>query len=289
MRALGGRPAPPVTFQTKAAEALARLEVRVTTLAAQDSPDDVLRDDDIESSIWGDWPSCKRPFVLAQEKHCGYCEARIAGHPTHIDHRAPKLQVADLIEPGVENGSTGEVRGRRFGNPRRGYWWRAYDWSNYVATCFRCNSTWKATLFPLATGPRAADPVRGAEEEELLLDPFVEPESAGDPVKHLRFDDKSGVPGQVYGLTSAGKATIETCGLDRPSLVDARSEKAGDVSDLIEAMYSEGDQTRTLRLLVEKGAAGREFAGMVRAMVRAELDLPWAQLCLLAGTEEAGA
>lgn len=283
MRALGARPAPTATFQTKAAAALATLEARVAELARQGPPGNALKEEDFKTSIWGDRTHCKYPLVRAQGGLCGYCESRIIEHAIHIDHRAPKLQVADLVEAGEEVKETGRVSGRTFTNARLGYWWRAYDWSNYVATCFRCNSTWKNTLFPLASGPRTADPVRDADEEPLLLDPFVTPESEGDPAKHLRFDGSAGVPGQIHGLTPEGEATVETCGLDRPSLLDARSEKARDVLDLIEEMYSEGDQTRALRRLVEKGAAGRAFAGMVRAMVRAELDLPWSQLRLLAG------
>ncbi|MCB9846768.1 MAG: hypothetical protein H6811_12380, partial [Phycisphaeraceae bacterium] len=150
----------------------------------------------------------------------------------------PTCQVDDLASPGVEDAETGTVIGRTFQNTQRpGYWWRAYDWSNYVVTCFRCNSTWKKCLFPLATGPRTAKPDRGADERALLLDPYVEPGSDADPVRHLRFQDgraapddpaPRGVPGQVVGETEEGRETIRSCGLDRPSLVDARSRVARD-------------------------------------------------------------
>lgn len=122
-----------------------------------------------------------------------------------------------------------------------------------------------------------------------MLDPFVEPEAAGDPAFHVRYGDggPGTVPGQIRGTSERGRATVATCGLDRPSLVDARARLARHVADLIAEFYGErgadADRRKALDLLLGLGADGQTFAGMVRAMARFEFDIPWQQLEQLAG------
>jgi hypothetical protein len=89
-----------------------------------------------------------------------------------------------------------------------GYWWRAFDWENYLLSCQICNQQWKQNLFPVR-GKRAITP-DCPPEESLLLSPFGE----FDPAQHFRY----GRIGEIIGLTPEGRATIVTCGLDRPSL-----------------------------------------------------------------------
>lgn len=276
MKALGARPTPSAAFTTRAQTALATLEAHVAQGGTVSN--------DVVENIW-DHDDCRGVLTRHQKGTCAYCESRITGHHRHVDHMAPKVSVADLDQPGTEDRETGQVSGRTLQNARPGYWWRAYDWSNYVVTCFGCNSRWKRTLYPLQSGPRRCDPVRGAPETPLLLDPYVDADTERDPARHLAFDDGAGVPGQVQGASPFGDATVATCGLDRPSLVDARSDLARTVVDLIDALYEEGDHRNTWRRLHGKGtpAPGREFVGMVRAMVWRELEMSWRDVEHFAG------
>jgi uncharacterized protein (TIGR02646 family) len=58
--------------------------------------------------------------------------------------------------------------------PKAGYWWLAYDVTNYVLACTACNRDRKGTQFPLRTGAtRITYDNRGtiAAEARVLLDP----------------------------------------------------------------------------------------------------------------------
>lgn len=63
------------------------------------------------------WKKYKKPLLEAQHHKCGYCECRLTGHGD-VEHYAPKAEV--------------HVGGVKY-SP--GYWWRAYDWTNYLVAC----------------------------------------------------------------------------------------------------------------------------------------------------------
>jgi len=102
-----------------------------------------------------------------------------------------------------------------------GYYWLAYDLSNYLPTCTRCNTS-KSTAFPLTAGsPRAAAPGAEANEQPLLLNPYHLDKPLAE---HLRFvsatADKVGPVAK--GVSDAGKASIDLLDLNRADLVPQR-------------------------------------------------------------------
>jgi len=68
-----------------------------------------------------------------------------------------------------------------------GYWFRAYDWSNYLFACTVCNSRWKLSYFPRQAGrpSDAPDPRSEIGMQPLLLNCCFDDEA---PWKHFRFN-----------------------------------------------------------------------------------------------------
>jgi hypothetical protein len=136
------------------------------------------------------WKDFKDALVIAQNYKCGYCEISIAGQYGDVEHFFPKGEVWELVagEEGVEQHGSMAVKGRKHATfCEQGYWWRAYDWENYLLSCQICNQSWKLSFFPVANNPRTNPPHQSAPEEALLLNPF-DHDPARDPVLHLSFD-----------------------------------------------------------------------------------------------------
>lgn len=99
-----------------------------------------------------------RGYLYAcQGRVCGFTGAALsAGDRGDVEHYRPKKSVKEAPEHG-------------------GYWWLAYDVSNYLLANRVSNSTEKSTRFPIA-GTRATFETRDAlaDEEPLLLNPKVD-------------------------------------------------------------------------------------------------------------------
>lgn len=157
------------------------------------------------------WKAYKAEFREAQYGgKCAYCETRIAAsQAADVEHFRPKTSIQEPKGRGNRDDSVGKPNRSMGPEEYPGYWWLAYEWSNYLYACALCNRTWKGNSFPL-NGLRG-DMTPGCEcaEEPMLLNPFwVDPES------HLRFDEI----GQIHATTDRGQATIDCCGLDRELL-----------------------------------------------------------------------
>lgn len=235
------------------------------------------------------WRAGVKPHFMAhQGRTCGFCERKITD-AGDVEHYRPKSAIF-VLHPerhGVELESLNNVRGRVFlKHPQRGchpsgYWWLAYAWDNYLVACGICNQRWKNALFPIEGGHDRA-PERGDENTErpLLLDPYG-PE---DPVDHLAFHEFG-----VEGLSDIGRATIDTLGLNRPSLTSSRLEKARQTVVTLKKIElaldngASGDRVAELcRDLQTAGTFGNAHAGMVRCMAVQTLGLPWSDVEALA-------
>lgn len=221
----------------------------------------------------------KAAFIEAQHGKCAYCEQPSMNHPGAVDHYAPKSEVHELIADGAEKGHTANVEGRAT-RPicATGYWWLAYDWSNWLFACERCNTGWKRCLYPVRENARKLPPRQGVRETPLLLNPF----GRVDPARHLRFT----ALGQIVAHKGSdrGEATIRTCGLDRESLRRVRECVAEDAYrhvGVLQFSMKTGDHNRAIEAiedLLSLGTNKRPHAGMVRSIVRAELECDWSQL-----------
>ncbi len=105
-----------------------------------------------------------------------------------------------------------------------------------------------------------------------MLNPFDD-----DPVLHLNYNDF----GQIIGITDRGRATIETCGLDRESLRNAREEKAQRMDRLLREFLGTADnleKQNIIREIIEMGKQDYAHSGMIRSMIYHEFELTWRDL-----------
>lgn len=262
------RPDRPEDFDEHTREARLRVEQAVD---AGEKPD-------FEPPIWRDY---KSNFAATQHRKCAYCETKTATDVGAVDHFRPKSAVSELEDDpttwGREKPHLTNVEGRR---PRplsdRGYWWLAYEWSNLLFACERCNTAWKGSLFPLADpSRRASRPGQEVDEVPLLLDPYGDE----DPANHLRFNDLGSV--EPKDGSPMGFETIRTLGFDRrESLRDVRKEKARRASWLVKSLREAKAEAvdEIIDDILEMGKAEYAHAGMVRIILKQEADIDWAEL-----------
>ncbi|MFJ4622011.1 HNH endonuclease [Streptomyces sp. NPDC088812] len=175
---------------------------------------------------------------------CWYCETLIVRADITVDHYRPKSEVLDVP-----------------GHP--GYWWLAYDMSNYRIACRHCNSGGaryngvregraKGSQFPLIGGTRAHTAADDLDREQpLLLDPahHSDPDLLGfDSAGYAR---RSNTPYSLAetkrGLCRADE-TIRILALNDSHLVPLRSRLMREVGVL--ARY--GDKTDIQQLIDDK-------------------------------------
>jgi uncharacterized protein (TIGR02646 family) len=143
---------------------------------------------------------------------CAYCESDTrATAEFRIDHYRPKSEVKE-------------------DSKHPGYYWLAYEWSNLVPACEKCNNA-KSSSFPIypENGKRVMEPVfdhkRNLDclatsmiyrnEKPLILHPEID-----EPEKHIIFLPN----GSVKAITDRGEWTIKLCKLNREGLVLKRKK-----------------------------------------------------------------
>jgi hypothetical protein len=190
-----------------------------------------------------------------------------------VDHFRPKNSVAEC------KGHTG-------------YWWLAFDWTNYRFSCTFCNTYGsrqargteggKHNHFPLWDDSRRAwkPKDRLLSEQPLLLDPI----SASDPPL-LWFDpDGSAVPHPRCGaedsyLYSRARNSIRFYHLNQPDILERRQAicreliRLVDQADLLYSSYEDGDMTARAALASNLAALRNaisekaEYSATARAML----------------------
>jgi len=200
----------------------------------------------------------REPLWNLHNGKCCYCERkRWIKRESDIEHYRPKAEV------------TGE-------DNHPGYWWLAYEWTNYLFSCKPCNEDHKRNHFPLLPGSsRAAGPNGSlSAERPVLLNPIDdEPESCisydwwtggGLFVKALGYDDDD-----------RGSETIKILGLNDDHLMKERAEVLTLLQNLADSMLHarlKNNVTEVERLTAkirDQTSAKRTFAGFKRAFFKA--------------------
>lgn len=147
------------------------------------------------------WSELKEHLFDLSHGKCVFCEAKIKHNQYgDVEHFRPK----------------GEVSGEK---THRGYYWLAYEPSNYFPSCISCNQTNKKNQFPIL-GNRAFGPSDPLEAEDpLLLNPSDE--KLWKHVKVYPSNDQIKA-GYAEGLDEKGKKTIEILKLNRSDLKEMR-------------------------------------------------------------------
>lgn len=212
-----------------------------------------------------------KPFLAAYfDGKCAYCDSDFEVVDFgDVEHYRPKRGVTE--DPA-----------------HRGYYWLAYDESNLLPSCKKCNAgTGKRNRFPIA-GQRAAKPNDTLDlENPLLLNPFVAAH-AKEFDRHLEYDflemdGRLEPTGVIRGKTDEGKMSVEVYDWNRRQLTAAR---AWAQAQAIKAVSSLLGRTAELKAEIDSQADPRRpYATAVRAaclrwidyqtrLVRRELGLP---------------
>jgi uncharacterized protein (TIGR02646 family) len=196
-------------------------------------------------------PSVKQRLVAMQHEKCAFCEAK----PLHVsdgdvEHFRPKggMRQADA-EP----------------LQRPGYYWLAYDWTNLMFACERCNRRHKKNLFPLIDPSRRATTHRDDVADEVPV--FIDP-SAEDPAQYIGYREH--VPIAIGG-NARGQQTIDALGLRRRDLTADREEHLVRMR-LLHAVASNAAVPAELRteaaaLVARATSAAAEYSLMCRSAV----------------------
>ncbi|MBB3281895.1 hypothetical protein [Mitsuaria sp. BK037] len=231
----------------------------------------------------GLWSKHKHQFSKAQLGKCGYCEGTVLGlQHGDVEHIRPKAEIRQLDDDPAKWGRealwSSSVSGRSSVGTtiKPGYWWLAYDWTNYLLSCQICNQQWKANFFPVdGTHPSGPpEPGAPASAKPLLLSPF---DIGFNPADHFDY----GRIGEIRYRTERGRATIATCGLDRPSLRLARYKLARATHEHLDEIardVTERDVLRVLTYIAADGEDAQPFCGMVRTIFVRRTGLAWDQL-----------
>lgn len=173
---------------------------------------------------------------------CAYCEARVQiDQFGDVEHYRPKAGLRD------EDNSLVMIVGRDGARiPHPGYFWLAYEWTNLLPSCTRCNVVTgtrrrgpmfgKGNRFPVR-GQRATLPDEEALEEPVLLNPVID-----EPAEHMTVDS-TGVVAPLNG-SDRGDQTIKMLGLNEFGRPDERAREYGRIrnqfSVLMLRAYTEG-------------------------------------------------
>lgn len=209
------RNAVPAKLQSKhvviALKALRSLVKRKETTSEGHFNKSIWLDDATRLALWED-----------QFKKCCYCEKPIElKRASDVEHYRPKGRVHEA--------------------PRHpGYWWLAYSWSNLLYACKHCNSEFKKDRFPLGDELKRVFEEGGdlTSERPLILNPYFD-----DPTQLFAYEIKNDDQ-YVYILptgddcTERSSSTINTCGLNRPDLLERRAEKVSAIRTAIRALHA---------------------------------------------------
>ncbi|HIF9086342.1 TPA: hypothetical protein ACX6SK_000318 [Photobacterium damselae] len=268
------RPEKPEGFDEAAAVKLKNVEEQI-----RDKADKINFDD-------GFWMRYKAYFSKAQHNKCAYCDMQLTENGD-MEHYRPKSAVYSIKTRGDELKDLSNIRGRTYNTDcEYGYWWLAYDWNNYLFACSICNQRWKNALFPIDGNREVNDgdnrflyksPCKESYNQEtpLLLNIFECDELS----KHLEFT-KTGLV-KPLACSKHGKATIETVGLDRTSLVQSRLCVARDTDQYLRdfnAAESDREAKFIGKVIFNMGAEDAQFSGIVRIMFEQYSGLTWDDL-----------
>ena len=169
------------------------------------------------------WRAAAGALRIASHSKCWYCETTQDRSDMPVDHFRPKNRVSEAP-----------------GHP--GYWWLAFDWTNYRLSCTYCNSKrrdigggtegGKQDHFPIIPPPPHARCDTDPEDRPKLLDPINDNDTKlltfmpnGFP--HPAKDD----PVSVDRVTES----IRLYHLDQSALVKKRKRIADDISQHVNA------------------------------------------------------
>jgi hypothetical protein len=214
----------------------------------------------VENGLYQALKGCLKDYFHGK---CAYCESDFESVSWgDVEHYRPKRKVTDAMHPG--------------------YYWLAYEPSNLMPSCERCNrADGKLNKFPIAaTGKRAFTQADSLPAEvPLLLNPY-DPNHCGTAAHHLKYViERDGLvllpTGRIEGLTPEGRESIDTYKLNRTALVNRRRQNQdAAITKLSDTYKTPAFLPAMTRLLAQE----QEHAAAVRAACVEWLQLQQEQL-----------
>lgn len=217
------------------------------------------------------WGLLKSLLAKASDQKCWYCEAKSSRAPLDVDHFRPKLAVT--------------VDGDKLAS-HYGYYWLAYEWSNFRLSCQRCNRPerddqedlyGKANEFPLQDETQRCCSPRSplAAEMPRLLDPCVPADC--ELLAH-------GIDGEVKPVAPTGtwnhqRATysIDQLGLNHWNAPETKKKTWRLLDDLIRLAGNHPDVVERLR---EHLSTAQEYSSFFRSAIGTHRDKAWLEALL---------
>jgi hypothetical protein len=210
------------------------------------------------------WSAIKQAFISAQQGKCIYCERKIGDASDKkvewdVEHYRPKGRVRKWTYT-FDTGPAADT----------GYYLLALDWRNYMASCKRCNSTYKKDYFPIARPPRqlSADAAARLEQEGAYL-PFPLGAASEDPQEWMTFLGVVPKP-KTAGVRKRADLVIRFFDLDvSEDLIEARATALVSVYTFLRNLEQGDEEARKDAADMIAIAKSDRFphAGCVRAFV----------------------
>lgn len=181
---------------------------------------------------------------------CWYSEAQESVSPYHVDHFRPKGRVTDDLSDDVADG----------------YWWLAFNWTNY-RICGDLLNVKKNDVFPFDDLTRAthSDPSSVAKECPVLIDPLVEEEARLISYEWRDAETCEAVPSADLSPEQTDRAdrTIAILGLNRLPRLNEKRAQLWDKCKLAIADYN-GAKGPSCFARIEQAKATATLKGMIK-------------------------
>lgn len=224
-------------------------------------------------SKYNSWSVLKVWLAGISNQKCWYCEVDSLRAPCDVDHFRPKLDTTVF----------------RTAIGHSGYYWLAYQWSNYRLSCIRCNRPekdkdilhGKANEFALrCETKRCKDAGEGiADEEPTLLDPCCE----SDTLLLAYTLDGEVKPAAEVGTWEYERAsyTINVLGLNDFRVPEDKKKRWRALADFIEVIDKKGNslpkklQDSIMGRLKDHVDSGHEYSSFFRSVIGTHRDKDW--------------
>lgn len=217
------------------------------------------------------WNNAKAALSFVSAEKCWYCECKQDRSDLHIDHFRPK------------SGVTGE-------SGHSGYWWLAFDWTNFRLACTFCNCVrednvtdevgGKGSKFPIFDDrPRMRRP-KDPLDHPKLLDPYIRRDVEALSFKQNGLPEPAAKDPKSENFIRA-EETIIVFNLRHTRLKRARQALAIDLENdvaVANACYGQGDMKSFDTIadrIVSRIRLDAQFAMFARGVLANHRDIGW--------------
>jgi uncharacterized protein (TIGR02646 family) len=219
------------------------------------------------------WGLLKTWLANASEHKCWYCEAKSLRAPFDVDHFRPKLGITvdGLVLAG-----------------HNGYYWLAYEWSNFRLSCQRCNRPeknnagvlrGKANEFPIHNETHRCTLPTGQLTTELpkLLDPCVQADC--ELLAHgIDGEVKPVAPNGTWEYTRA-RYTIDRLGFNEWNVPEEKRTRWQSLATLF-TIVDNNPPPEFTSAIIKYLSHDHEYASFFRSVIGTHRDKAWVEALL---------